>query len=101
MLAHAHTYIYWVHVHIDHFYNGCGHIQANFQVAGSNIWVSGLEQLTRSVWTNGVIKLAASMLFTCEKLKAYYYVSGWVGTCHIHIISEEFCLLKAKVRPSQ
>ena len=65
MLAHAHTYIYWVHVHIDHFYNGCGHIQANFQVAGSNIWVSGLEQLTRSVWTNGVIKLAASMLESC------------------------------------
>ena len=46
--------------------------------------------------------------FTREKLKAYkslevynYYVSRWVGTYHIHIISEEFCLLKAEVRPSQ
>ena len=46
--------------------------------------------------------------FTREKLKAYksleaynYYVSGWVGTCLIHLISEEFCLLKAEVRPSQ
>ena len=62
MLAHAHAYIYWVHVHIDRFHNGRGRIQANFQVAGSSIWVPGLEQLTRSVWTNGVIKLAASML---------------------------------------
>ena len=46
--------------------------------------------------------------FTREKLKAYksleaynYYVSGWVGTCVVHTISEVFCLLKAEVRPSQ
>ena len=40
--------------------------------------------------------------FTREKLKAYnYYVSGWVGTCRIHLISEEFCLLRPEVRPSQ
>lgn len=35
---------------------------ANFQMAGSNIRVPGCEQLTRSVWPNGMIKLAVGML---------------------------------------
>ena len=79
MLMHTH-YIYWVHAHIDHFHNEHGRVQANFQVAGSNIWVPGLEQLTRSVWTNGVIKLAASMLESCTRV--FTAVEGILSQYH-------------------
>ena len=65
-------------------------------------WVDDVTQWLRVEFPDIVLYLMDTPgKYTYEKLKAYYYVSGWVGICHIHIISEEFCLLKAKVRPSQ
>ena len=72
-------------------------------------WVDDVTQWPRVEFPDIVLYLINTPgEFTREKLKAYksleaynYYVSGWVGTCRIHIVSEEFCLLKAEVRPSQ
>ena len=72
-------------------------------------WVDDVTQWPRVEFPDIVLYLIDTPSeFTCEKLKAYKdleayncYVSGWVGTCHIHVVSEELCLLKAEVRPSQ
>ena len=61
-------------------------------------WVDDVTQWPRVEFPDIVLQLIdAPGEFTREKLKAYYFLSGWVGTCHIHIINEEFCLLKAEV----
>ena len=69
-LLYMPPHFYTCCVFIDRFHNGRGRVRANFQMAGSNIWVPGREQLTRSVQTNGAIKLAArdmyADLYSCK-----------------------------------
>ena len=72
-------------------------------------WVDDVTQWPRVEFSDIVLYLIDTPgEFTREKLKTYksleaynYYVSRWVGTYHIHIVSEEFCLLEAEIRPSQ
>ena len=72
-------------------------------------WVDNVTQWPRVEFPDIVLYLIDTPgKFTQEKLKAYksleaykYYIIGWVGTCRICIVSEEFCPLKAEVRPSQ